>query len=229
MRPALHARYLMPTKGFSTSRVPYLKLHGDLSSRAVTLLTAADLESATYDQSMLDLLQSILSSHDLIFAGYAGNDRVLAHLIGAFVHEAQTRIFWCGPNALSPAAPLAQLLKKRARQICISFDELISNLARPVLERPNLAVVQPTYLKCLFDWRVEYGNREYLHAYATRAGQSIADLFARRDSIEAHLGNFFKGHGRLAIVAGPSGYGKTTIGVCVCTGLGTDIAPQGFF
>jgi hypothetical protein len=211
--PGVARPYLVADGGFSAPRAPYLKLHGDLSSRAVTLLTVTDLESGSYDASMLQLLENILSSHDLIITGYSGNDNVLAHLIAKFVLDATTRVFWCTPGELSRASPLAQLLENRFRQIRSTFDDLISGLARPVLERPSTAIPQPTYIRCLFDWRIEYGNREYLDAYASRGGASIADLFARRNSIEAQLGQFMQGPRRLAVIAGPSGYGKTTIGV----------------
>jgi hypothetical protein len=211
--PGVARPYLMPDGGFSSPRAPYLKLHGDLSSHAVTLLTAADLESGSYDTSMLQLLEDILGSHDLIIAGYSGNDAVLAYLIAKFVHDKATRIFWATVGELSHASPLARLLENRARQVRATFDDLVSDLARPVLERPSAAISQPTYMKCLFDWRIEYGNREYLNAYASRGGVSIVDLFARRNVIEPQLGQFLQSQRRLAVVSGPSGYGKTTIGV----------------
>ncbi len=86
-------------------------------------------------------------------------------------------------------------------------------VAKPVLERPSLATTQPTYLRCLFDWRVDYCNREYLRTYGERSGVSLVDMYARRRLIERRLQAFLMPNHPLAIVTGPSGFGKTTLGI----------------
>ena len=104
-RPYLlsHARYELPKK-------PYLKLHGDIASRSVTLLTSADLDGATYDASMLELLETILRTHDLVLVGYSGFDPALARIIGGATSATANRIFWCNPRPPSPESPLYDAL-----------------------------------------------------------------------------------------------------------------------
>jgi hypothetical protein len=86
-------------------------------------------------------------------------------------------------------------------------------VARPVLERPSLMTTEPTYLRCLFEWRVNYCNREYIHTYGERLGRSMVDVFVRRHAMEEQVRLFLLSNRPLAIVAGPSGYGKTTLGI----------------
>lgn len=207
-RPYLisHPRYELPKR-------PYLKLHGDLASRSVTLLTSDELALEGYDRSMLELMRSILRTHDLVIAGYGGFDPALARLVADSVNAADNRVFWCGPHPPEAASPLYSAISSRVTAVRATFDSLMLEVARPVLERPSLAPTEPTYLRCLFEWRVDYCNRQYLHAYAERGGKSTVDLFARRTIIEERLASFLLPNRPLAVIAGPSGFGKTTIGV----------------
>ncbi len=207
-RPYLlsHSRYELPKK-------PYLKLHGDLASRSVTLLTQSDLEHATYDDSMLELLRSILATHDLVLVGYSGFDPALARIIGDATQGTSNRIYWCNPRPPAPESPLYSRVGGRLRIIRLGFEELMMEVGRPVLERPSLARTEPMYLRCLFDWRVDYCNREYLHVYAERSGKSFVEFFARRRLLEKRLQDFLLPNRPLAIVTGPSGFGKTTLGI----------------
>lgn len=211
--PGLARPYLISHERFELPKKPYLKLHGDIASRSVVLLTSDELEGATYDSSMLELLRSILRTHDLVMVGYSGYDTALARIISEAIENTTNRVFWCNPGPPSPMSPLYEKIGHRARVIRISFDDLMKEVARPVLEKPSLAATEPTYLQCLFEWRVDYCNREYLRQYAERGGKSLVDTFARRRVIEDRLTSFIKPNRPLAIVTGPSGFGKTTIGV----------------
>lgn len=211
--PGLARPYLLSYTRFDLPKKPYLKLHGDLATRSVVLLTAADLENATYDSSMLELLVSILQTHDLILVGYSGQDKALARIIADATEHTTNLIFWCNPHAPSPDSPLYSRIGERTRFIPIRFDDLMMQVARPVLEKPSFVSTRPTYLHCLFDWRVDYCNREYVHAYGERSGKSLVDTFARRRAIEERLASFLQPNRPLAIIAGPSGFGKTTVGL----------------
>lgn len=211
--PGLARPYLISHGRFDLPRKPYLKLHGDISSRSVTVLTTEDLTASTYDASMIELLTSILCTHDLILAGYSGYDTALSQIIADAVGASSNHVFWCNPRAPAEGAPLYGRIAPRTRVVPIGFDALLMEIARPVLERPSLAPTEPTYVRCLFDWRVDYCNREYVHAYGERAGRSLVDTFARRRVIEDRLAAFLRPNHPLAIIAGPSGFGKTTIGI----------------
>jgi hypothetical protein len=206
-RPYLvsHSRYELPKK-------PYLKLHGDLASRSVVLLTGDELDTATYDASMLGLLTSILQTHDLILVGYSGYDRVLARIVGEALGPSN-RVYWCNPREPSPDSPLYARIVDSVINVRVGFDDLVMAVARPVLERPTLAPTEPTYLRCLFEWRVDFCNREYVYTYGERGGKSLVDTFARRRSIENRLTAFLRPNRPLALIVGPSGYGKTTVGL----------------
>jgi SIR2-like protein/NACHT domain-containing protein len=211
--PGIARPYLLSYTRFDLPKKPYLKLHGDLASRSVVLLTASDLEQSNYDSSMMELLVSVLQTHDLVLVGYSGSDKALARVIAEATEETTNLIFWCAPHAPSIESPLYSRINERSRFIRIGFDELMLEVARPVLERPSLAATRPTYLRCLFDWRVDYCNREYVHAYGERSGKSLVDVFARRRGIEERLAMFLQPNRPLAVIAGPSGFGKTTIGI----------------
>lgn len=211
--PGLARPYMLSYARFELPKKPYLKLHGDIASRSVTLLTSAELDNAAYDGSMLDLLTSILQTHDLVMVGYSGYDLGLAQLIAECVDKTTNHIFWCNPRLPSPESPLYLRIAERVSIIQIGFDDLMMEVSRPVLERPSLIATKPTYLRCLFDWRVDYCNREYIHTYGERFGKSFVDVFARRRVIENRLTSFLLPNHPLAIITGPSGFGKTTIGI----------------
>src|SRR5581483_5089677 len=220
--PGVARPYLLSHPRFDLPKRPYLKLHGDIASRSVTLLTPDDLKNATYDQSMLELLTSILRTHDLVMIGYSGLVPVLAKIIVDSTDSSTNRIFWCNPQSPSPDSVLYRALAGRLRLVHITFDELMMSIAKPVLERPSLSRTAPTYLRCLFDWRIEYCNREYLHMYGERSGKSLVDVFARRRALERRLQSFIFGNRPLAIVTGPSGFGKTTLGIRLCKTLASN-------
>jgi hypothetical protein len=211
--PGLARPYMVSYDRYDLPQRPYLKLHGDLSSRAAMLLTSAELENSSYDPSMIELLLGILRTHDIIFAGYGGFDRELANILSGAINEGSNRVYWCNPITPSAASPLYKSIGARATYIATEFDKLLEHIARPVLEKPQATPVRPSYLKCLFEWRLEYSNRYYLRSYAEKRGKSATDLFARRMNLEDKLTSFLKSRMSLAIVAGPSGHGKTVLGV----------------
>jgi hypothetical protein len=211
---------------FDLPKKPYLKLHGDIGSRSVTLLTEHEIAGATYDQSMLDTLKELLRTHDLVFAGYSGCDKALADIIASSVASSTNRIFWCSPHPPSQDAPLIKEIGHRLRVVRTGFDDLVRQIARPVLERPSLASASPTFLRCLLDWRIDYCNREYLGEYAYRNGKSFVDLFARRPRLEDDIGGFLRGSKSFALITGPSGYGKTTAGVRLLRSSAADSATR---
>jgi hypothetical protein len=211
--PGVARPFVLSTGRFELPKKPYLKLHGDLASRAVVLLTAAELTEGRYDSSMLEMLQLILRTHDLVLAGYSGFDPALAEIIADAVESSENRVFWCNPRPPSLSSPLFSRITGRVRFVRAAFDELVMKVARPVLERPSLAPTEPTYIRCLFEWRIDYCNREYVQAYGVRAGKSVIDTYARRQVIEQRLATFLLPNHPLALIVGPSGFGKTTIGI----------------
>ena len=211
--PGLARPYLVAPMRFDLPKKPYLKLHGDLGSRSVVLLTSADLEDATYDASMLELLQATLYTHDLVIAGYGGFDTALANIIATIVNSTTNRVYWCNPTLPSTDSPLYSRIVDRTDIIEASFDELMREVARPILERPSAVATEATYVRCLFDWRLEYCNSQYVRTYGQRSGKRVVETFARRTAIEARLAKFLQPNRPLAIIAGPSGYGKTTLGI----------------
>lgn len=211
--PGFAKPYLVSNARYELPKKPYLKLHGDLASRSVMLLTANELEEPQYDASMLELLRSILETHDLVLLGYSGNDSGLARVIAEAGSKRSNRVFWCSPHAPDSNAPLRALLADRVIPISATFDSLMMQVARPVLERPTLVPTEPTYLGCLFDWRVDHCNRGYIAAYGQRSGVPSTQFLVRRPRVEERLRSFLQSDRQLAIIAGPSGFGKTTIGI----------------
>ena len=211
--PGLARPYMVSYDRYDLPQRPYLKLHGDLSSKAAMLLTSADLASPDYDSSMIDLLLGIVRTHDIIFAGYSGFDGALAEILASGINEAANRVYWCDPFPPLGESPLYQQIAPLVTYIETEFDQLLERMARPVLERPQTTDVRPSYLKCLFEWRLDYSNRFYLRSYAERHGKSAVDSFARRTGLEDRMTSFLASRRSLAIIAGPSGHGKTVLGV----------------
>jgi hypothetical protein len=211
--PGVARPYMLSDGRFELSRKPYLKLHGDIASRTLVFLTGKEIQAPSYDASMLKLLESIVRTHDLVFAGYGGNDPALAHIIADAVKNTTNRIFWCSPNPPTAESPLFRLLGTRIRHVRAKFDDMMLEVARPVLERPSLQVTEPHYLRCLFDWRLDYCNREYLQTYGEREGTSLVGAFARRPKAEDQVRSFLLSNRALTVVSGPSGFGKTTLGI----------------
>ncbi|HEX8064429.1 MAG TPA: SIR2 family protein [Allosphingosinicella sp.] len=201
-----YARYELPKK-------PYLKLHGDLASRTVVQLTSDELRGQNYDPAVVALLTSILKTHDLVVAGYGGFDEALAHIVAEAASGEDTRVFWCAPNPPRPNSPLYRGLGVDVHYIRTSFDDLVAAIARPVLERPGLAATEPSYVGCLLDWRLNYCNRSYRKLYGQRLDATIGQALVRRPQIEERLLSFLRSPRPLAVVTGPSGFGKTTLGL----------------
>jgi hypothetical protein len=210
--PGVARPYMVSHARYELARKPYIKLHGDLASRSVTFLTTEELDAADYDASILELFRSVLQTHDLILAGYGGHDRALSRIISENIGN-DTRVYWCNPRLPATNAPLYSALAGRVTPIVVAFDQLMAMVARPVLERPTLASSEPTYIRCLFDWRVDFCNREYVQTYAYHDGRLQTDSFARRTAIESRLTEFLRPNHPLALISGPSGFGKSTIGL----------------
>jgi hypothetical protein len=211
--PGIARPYMLSNRRFEPLRKPYLKLHGDIASRSLVFLTNQEIKDPPYDSSMLDLLREIVRTHDLIFTGYGGNDAALADVIAEGVRNTTNRIFWCSTSQPAPEPILFRLLGGRVRRVDVRFDELMFQVARPVLERPSLQTTEPSYLRCLFDWRLDYCNQEYLRTYGVRGGTSLIDTFARRPKPEAQVRSFLLSDRPLTVISGPSGFGKTTLGI----------------
>jgi hypothetical protein len=194
-------------------RKPYLKLHGDIEARVVTLLTAAELATPGYDEQTVGLLREILETHDLVIAGYGGYDTGLAQILADGVTAGNGRVYWCNPSKPKTDSPLFKLLAKQARIIEASFDEIIEEIARPSLERPSLAPAEPMYVRRLLDWRLAYCNHHYFEAHGFKGRKDISETFARRPRIEERLVAFMKPNRPLALVVGASGMGKSTLGI----------------
>jgi hypothetical protein len=177
------ARPYMWSPRFELPKKPYLKLHGDISSRSLTLLTSADLENAKYEPSMLELLRSILSTHDLVLIGYSGFDRALAPIIADAVSAANNRIFWCNPHSPSSESPLYSKIADRVRVIRLGFDQLMMEVARPVLERPSLATTEPRILSVQEETITDLVKNEVLKPYRDSV-ESPRDYQFNRSYIE---------------------------------------------
>lgn len=211
--PGVARPYVFGPSRRESIRKPYVKLHGDIEARVVTLLTAAELATPGYDEQTIGLLREILQTHDLVIAGYGGYDTGLAQILAEGVTVGNSRVYWCNPSRPKTDSPLFALLANQARIVEVSFDEMIEQIARPSLERPSLAPAEPTYVRRLLDWRLAYCNKHYFEAHGMRGHRDIRDTFARRPRMEERLVAFMKPNRPLALVVGASGMGKSTLGI----------------
>lgn len=196
---------------------PYIKLHGDLRSGVVTVLTQEEIDNEKYDVDIIDLTNQILASHMLVIAGYSGWDKALAEIIGKSVKENKHKVFWCNPSPPHIDSYLwKNLPEDRISYIKANFLEAIAMLARSRFERPfEIQSTTPTFIKPLFHWRLEHAKHEFIKEYASHKGIDCTRLLVRRAHAEKSLHSFITSHSEknLAVVVGPSGMGKTTLGV----------------
>lgn len=212
--PGLARPYPVPRRPFQAPKLPYIKLHGDLGSGSLVYVTAEELDQPDYDPAIRSLLEEIVGSHDIIFAGYSGWDSGLARVIGPIMAAGDRRIFWCDPLPPRPDAPLNQELgERRYTYVQTDFDRLIGEIARPVLEHPRYSRVEPVYIPALLDWRIEYCNREYQAEVGRTVGAARQVPLIKRVDVENQLERFLASSKPLAVVAGPSGFGKSTLGL----------------
>lgn len=195
-------------------RIPYVKLHGDLSTRSLLYLLDTELETTCYDPPTQALLENLLWRHDLIITGYSGHDPALAKIIGSTLKESQTKIYWCNPIPPDITSPLFHNLpKERLTIIRISFDDIVKAISKPVLEHPSAVTTDPLYIPSILEWRIDYCNREYIDEYAHRGNRTTLNLIVPRKRTENQIFQFLLSSKPLAVIVGPSGYGKTTIGL----------------
>jgi hypothetical protein len=193
------------------SSIPYVKIHGDLASSVVTVISAEEIAAAAYEQDIEGIVSEIASSQNIVFAGYSGFDTALAQIIANATRDSGALIFWCNPSPPRPSAPLAKALgPDRFTHIPIDFNRCIEILSRAPLERPSALSESSSFLGRLLHWRIDFANREFENAILGRQRAGVPKPI-RRQGAEAATAQFLKSDKALAVVAGPSGYGKTTL------------------
>lgn len=202
---------------FSYVGCPYVKLHGDLRSGHITVLTQEEIDNGNYDKDILALVKKILSSHVLILSGYSGWDKALAQVIGKAVAQGKQKVFWCNPSPPNRDSPLWQALPSGSVQyIEATFLETVKILAQSRFERPfEIHSSTSTFIEPLFEWRVEHARRAFIKEYASYKEKALTPFLIRRDKAEAALNAFLcsSSEKNLAVVVGASGMGKSVLGI----------------
>ncbi len=196
------------------NRVPYLKLHGCLNGRTITHITDEELKEGAYPRQFHQFLKRRLATADLIVSGYSGEDAALAQIIGRAMKDRGSRVYWCSLRVPAVDAALTKALgKDRIIHISANFDEVIEAITLPVLESPSFTSAKTIFIPCLLDWRIGRTNRDFMASHAYRGHRDIRGLFVRRRSVEAQLSNFLDSDKPLTVVTGPSGVGKSVLGM----------------
>jgi hypothetical protein len=196
------------------NRVPYLKMNGCLNGRTITHITEEELKTGRYPKQFNQFLKRRLATANLIIAGYSGSDPKLAKLISQSLKDKKARVYWCNPEPPSDDAPLVKALgKHRIIHVAATFDEVIEAIAWPVLEAPSFTSAKTIFIPCLLDWRVGRSNRDFLGSHGYRGQRDVREFFVRRRSVEAQLSDFLDSDKPMTIVTGPSGVGKSVLGV----------------
>ena len=176
---------------FNSPNVPYLKLHGDLQSRDITVLTQDEIDTAVYDAAMLEFAKEILASHHIIFAGYSGYDTALARELCPSICASSRRIFWCNPTPLAAESPFAIALgESELVTVHATFDEMVEAIARPILESAAIPTPSATYIPRLIDWRIQHHNDQFVKEYAWKRHRDQSTTFVRRHVSEEQLRRF---------------------------------------
>lgn len=190
------------------SRPPYIKVHGDLESRIVTVITAAEIETGNYEKEFEGIIRELASTHHFVLAGYSGYDLRLAELISAAQIGTENVLFWCNPARPDPNAPLIKKADpNRLVWLDVSFDRCVEILAREPLERPAGLSKGNSFLRTVLDWRISFANRQFERACDLKSIRTAI----RRDAPESEVRKFLRSSKNIGVVIGPSGYGKTTL------------------
>ncbi len=196
---------------------PYVKVHGDLRSGHITVITQEEIDTSTYDKNIVQLINHIIANHNLIIAGYGGWDTALATIIANAAKKSDNSVYWCNPEPPSLESPLYKSLPKdRLIHIGTTFHETIETLARPCFQTPfQINSLTPQFIESLLDWRIEHARQDFIGEYATVNDKLIDSMFTERKEIESTLCRFiFSGvQKNLAVVVGNTGTGKTTLGI----------------
>jgi len=196
------------------NRVPYLKLHGCLNGRTITHITEEELQKGAYPRQFHQFIRPRLASADLIVSGYRGEDPALANLIGRALKDRSSRVYWCSPEPPATDAALTEAIgENRIVHIRAKFEEAIEAITWPVLESPSFTTAKTIFIPCLLDWRVGRNNRDFAWSHAYRGQRDIREFFVRRRSVEAQLSNFLDSDKPMTVVTGPSGVGKSVLGM----------------
>ena len=198
---------------FEPPRKPYLKLHGDIASRTLVFLTGEEIQSPPYDASMLKLLESIVRNSRSCLRGLRRErSRARAHHCrGCEEYDKPDLLVQPESTGTGIAAvPVArQTRATRAREVRRDDDG-----GSPPGTGAAIAAGNPAKLPPLsFEWRLDYCNREYLQTYGQRDGTSLVGAFARRPKAEDQVRSFLLSNRALTVISGPSGFGKTTLGI----------------
>ncbi len=197
------------------SKVPFIKMHGCISSRSVTHITAEELEKPDYEPSLLSLLRENLINAHIVFLGYSGYDPGLAKAVQTCFADGRSTLYFCNPTPPDSGAPLVSAAGGLDRFLIVEtgFDGAVEAMARPVLQRPQAVSTDRVFLENLLRWRVEFVSQEYMRAHKGLSDRSDAPMVLRRRAAEQRVEQFLQSTKPLAVLVGPSGYGKSTLGV----------------
>jgi hypothetical protein len=207
--PLLEPQYQNPSK------VPFIKMHGCISSRSVTHITSEELEKPEYEPSLLNLLRESLVNAHIVFLGYSGYDPGLAKAVQTCFADGRSTLYFCNPTPPDANVPLVAAAGGLERFLIVEtgFDGAVEAMARPALQRPQAVSTDRVFLENLIRWRVEYVSREYMRAHPGLADRSGVPVLLRRRAAEQRVEEFLQSTKPLAVLVAPSGYGKSTLGV----------------
>ena len=214
--PGLAKPLQLSDSRFRYPKIPYLKLHGDLSARKIATLSKKEIETGSYDKDIILFLESILKNHTIIICGYGGYDKVLAKIIADGINKRRL-IFWCNPVKPDEESFLFQELKgHNLKFVKTDFDKLICAIAKPILGPPCCDGEKPVLIRSLMEWRLDYYREEFYKEHLSKKITNC-DLnpVPRRDA-EIKLRNFLSSNRPLAVIAGKSGMGKSILGINLC-------------
>lgn len=197
------------------SLIPYIKLHGDLSARSQLILTKKQIEVGNYDKDILELLEQILKTHILVIAGYSGFDIKLVEILERNTRDVRY-IYYCNPGTIKKNSPLYLQMGNKLRFVQTSFDSLIENISKPILNKPSLLRFSPIIIEKLLKWRLEYFQTQFYEDHLTRAFLTIDKRPVPRKETEAHIMQFLTSELPLLIITGKSGIGKSILGINIC-------------
>ncbi|MFV3126710.1 SIR2 family protein [Niveispirillum sp. KHB5.9] len=194
-----------------------LKLHGDLESKIITHLSDDEIVGRSYSESSQSLLIYVLKTHRLIFVGYSGHDNMVAEAIRASDRPAG-EVYWVNRAPPEHHAPVVQALgPTNIAFVKSTYGSFMQEVAELAFKGTNITIDHGTFIRSIVASRIKEANERFLSSLQQRSKAEREAIFIPRGEVELQLEKFRSKKGNpLAVLASPSGCGKTSLVARLC-------------
>lgn len=181
----------------NSSKLLYIKLHGDANSHIITHVTNDEIDHKPYSPQTKKLFISSIRDKALIFIGYSGNDTMVTQIFNDNIDSIKSA-YWIAP--FESDSPLVKILKgKNKYYFCSeSFDGFMIKWGIPKLMHVKLNDAHPIFIESLLAAKATQSTKEII---------SKSEIYIERENAE----NKLRALKQVGFVFGRAGIGKTSV------------------